>query len=60
MVGLHAVVCVLLQDVTSARDEFVDDPRIDRRPVSGDLDRRPAMGQRAGKERARSRAVSTL
>ena len=60
MVGLHPVVAVLLQDVTSTRNEFVEHPRIHRRPVGRHLDRRRAVRQRAGEERPRRRAVATL
>ena len=37
MVGLDGVVRVLLQDVPCGWGEFVDDARVDRCPVGGDL-----------------------
>jgi hypothetical protein len=39
---------------------LVDDTRIDRRPVGGDLDGSGTGGQRAGEERPRSPAIATL
>ena len=41
MIGLDTVVGILLGDVARRRHELVDDARVDRRPVGGDLD----MGQ---------------
>jgi hypothetical protein len=39
VIGFYGVVRVLLDDVSRGRDELVEDARIDRRPVRGDLDR---------------------
>ena len=60
MISFHAVVAVLLQDVTSARDTFVEHPRIDRCPVGRNLDRRRAVGQGAGEAHPGGRAVTTF
>jgi hypothetical protein len=38
--------------------ELVDDARVDRCPVGGDLDRRQAAGQGASEEHPRSRGVA--
>jgi hypothetical protein len=60
MVGLHPVVRVLLQAMTSARDKFVEPPRIHRRPIGRNLDRSRTRAQRTREERPRSRAVTTV
>jgi hypothetical protein len=58
VISLHAVVAVLLQDLTSARDTFVEHPLIERCPVGRDLDRRRTVRQGAGEARPRGRAVT--
>jgi hypothetical protein len=60
VISFHAVVRVLLKDMSGGRGKLVDHTRVDRRPIGGDLDRRRAAGQRAGEERPRSRAVAAL
>jgi hypothetical protein len=51
VIGFGAVVGVLLEDVPRARHQLLDHPRVNRRPVGGDLDRRRTRGQRLGEER---------
>jgi hypothetical protein len=60
MISLHAVVAVLLGDVPRGRHDRVDDAWVDRRPVGGDLDRRPAVREGAGEERPRSTGIAAL
>ena len=50
----------LLQDMPGARQEFVEDPRVNRRPVGGHLNRTPTSAQRVGEECPRGRAVAAL
>lgn len=58
MIGFDDVVRVLFQDVPRTGHDFVDDPRVDRRPVAGHLDRTPTNAHRAGEECPRGRAVA--
>jgi hypothetical protein len=60
MIGFDAVVGVLLGDMACGRNGLVDHPRVNRRPIGGDLDWRRASAQGAGKERPRGRAVAAL
>jgi hypothetical protein len=60
VISFHAVVRVLLKDMSRGRRELVDHKGVDRRPIGGDLDRRRAAGQRAGEERPCSRAVAAF
>jgi hypothetical protein len=45
VIGFDAVVRVLLEDMPRSRNELVDDARVDRRPIGGDLDRRSSAGE---------------
>jgi hypothetical protein len=60
VIRLHSVVRVLPELVPRGRRELVDDPRVDRRPVGGDLDRSRTTLQRAGEERPRRRGVAAF
>ena len=60
VISFHTVVRVLLEDMPSSGGELLDHPRIDRRPVGGDLNRRQAVRQRAGEERPCGRAVAAF
>jgi hypothetical protein len=60
VISFHAVVRVLLEDVPGGWGELVDQPRVDRRPVGGDLDRGRAVRQGAGEECPCSRAVTAF
>ena len=55
----HDVVRVPLQDAPSARHELVEDPRIDRRAVGGDLEGSGTERRGSGEE-ARGGAVAAL
>jgi hypothetical protein len=44
----------------AAGQEFVEHPRVDRRPVGGDLDRRGANVQRGAEQRPRRTGVAAL
>ncbi len=54
------LLALLLEHVPGSRDELVEHTRIDRRPVSGDLDRRRAVTEGTSEERPRRLAVTTL
>ena len=60
VISFDAVVAVLLEDMPRSRGELVDDARVYRCPVGGDLNRRRAMGQRADEECPCRRAVAAL
>jgi hypothetical protein len=60
VIGFDDIVRVLLEDVPCGRHELVDDPRVDRCPVGGDLDRSGPESQRAGEERPGGRTVAAL
>ena len=60
MVGFHAIVCVLLEDVPRCWDEFVDHARIDRCSIGRDIDRRRAAREGAGEEHPCGRTVTTF
>jgi hypothetical protein len=58
VIGFHENVRVPLEDVPRTGHELVDDPRVGRRTVGGDLDRsRPAV-ERASEESVCCSAVS--
>jgi hypothetical protein len=58
VVSLDRVVRVLLHGVQRGRDQLVEDPRIDRGAVGGDLDRRGPDLQRPSEERPRGSQIS--
>jgi hypothetical protein len=60
VISFHAVVRVLLQDVPRGRGDLVDQARVDRRPVGGDLNRGRTVSQRADEECPCSRAVTAF
>jgi hypothetical protein len=60
MVSLDAVIGVALGGVQGRGDQLVQDPRISRCPVGGDLGRDGARAQRLGEEPAGRRQVAAL
>ena len=60
MIGFHAVVRVLLEDVPCGRDDVLDHAGVDRCPVGGDLDRSGARVERAGEERSCSAGITAF
>ena len=60
VIGLHSVGRVPPELMPGERRELVDDPRVNRRPIGGDLDRSSTTLQRAGEERPRRRGVAVF
>ncbi len=60
VISLHAVVRVLLEDVSRCRGEFVDHARVERRPVRADLDRIRTRVQRADEQRPSSTGIAAF
>jgi hypothetical protein len=60
VISFHAVVRVLLQDMSRARDEVVEHSRVDRCQVGRDLNRRRSRLERADEERPCSRAIAAF
>ena len=60
VIGFDDVVRVLLENVPGTRHNFVEDARVDRRPVGGHLDPTPTKAHRAGEECPCGRGIATL
>jgi hypothetical protein len=60
VISFHSVVRILLENVSRRRDEVVNDARVHRRTVRGDLDWSRTSLQRTGEERPGCRSVATL
>ena len=58
VIGLDPVVRVPLDTVQRVRDQLVQDTRVSRRPIGGDLHRDGSGAQHAGKELPRSRQIT--
>ena len=60
MISFHDVVGVLLEDVPRTRNVLIDNARVDRCSIGGDLDRSGAECHRSGEEGSRSRAIAAF
>jgi len=60
VIGFHAVVRVLLEDIPCGWDELLDHAGVDRCPFGGDLDRSGARAEGAGEERSCSAGIAAF
>jgi hypothetical protein len=60
VVGFHRVIRVLLKEVPSAGQQIVDNPRVNRRSVGGDLHRGWPESLRAGEECPCGRTITAF